>query len=502
MYLIVIGVLSIVLTLSSPLYRWVTAPGWLMSAVAGATLLPSVVGVVVNRRVLRALDRHPEHPAGAQRSFGRGMALVQGLLGVCHAGVLLCTDWQPLCRQTPLVGGWPLAPGLLALLPFLLSIVLIWIVTYPADRAVRQVALELYLIRGKPLRPVWALGQYVLYSLRHQVLFILVPMLLILAARDVVERYEGAIRRATRQTYAPDMLVGLAALLVAVIAPEILRHVWVTQRLPDGPLRDRLTVLCRRLRLRCREILVWRSGGMLVNAAVMGVVAPLRYVLITDGMLEQMDDTSIEAVFGHEAGHVKRHHILYFLLFALVSGSAVAVFTVRSRGLSRPEFELAATVVGALLLVKWGLLFGWVSRRFERQADVYGLRALALTGLPCTMPCALHAPAGNPAPAPPSWSGDALCSTAAQVFGDALHEVALLNGIQPEARSWRHSSISSRARFLQELALDPRRTRRFERSVLAAKAAILVAALAGALWAAAEMNVWGTVIGLLDMLRR
>jgi hypothetical protein len=94
------------------------------------------------------------------------MAGVQALLAVGHAAVLLCTDWQPLCRKMPVVGGWPVIGGVLALMPFLVSVVLAWMVTYPADRAVRQVALELYLIRGKPLRPVWASGQYVLYNLR------------------------------------------------------------------------------------------------------------------------------------------------------------------------------------------------------------------------------------------------------------------------------------------------------------------------------------------------
>jgi hypothetical protein len=42
--------------------------------------------------------------------------------------------------------------------------------------------------------------------------------------------------------------------------------------------------------------------------------------------------------------------------------------------------------------------------------------------------------------------------------------------------------------------------RRFERSVLAAKAAILAAALVGSLWSAAEMHVWSTVTGLLARL--
>lgn len=490
MYLVVIGVLGLVLTVSSPPCSLVVTPGLVSVAVAVATLLPAVVGFVVARRAVCVLDREPDHPSHGQAVFGRGMSLIQLLLAAGHGAVFLCTGWMPLCEQMPVVGKWPIIPVLLALVPFLLSILLVWITVYPADRAVRQIAVELYLLRGKPLRPVWPLLQYVLYNLRHQVLFILVPMLLILAVNDVVMRNRDAIRRFTKVEFSADLLVGCAAIAVAVVAPEILRHVWITQRLPDGPLRDRLQSLADRLRLRCRDILVWRSGGMIVNAAVMGVVAPLRYVLITDGMLEQLEDTKIEAVFGHEAGHVKRHHILFFLLFGLVSGCIVTIFSVRVQGLPRETYNEWLTMLLGVLALKWVVFFGWISRRFERQADIFGVRSLALSGLPCAAPCVLHTATDNPGHPP---AEDALCSTAAHVFGDALNDVALLNGIRPDARSWRHSSISSRSRFLQDLAQNPARAQRFERTVLMAKAAIFLAALVGAIWAAHDLRIWAAL---------
>ena len=502
MYLVVIGILGLVLTLSRPLYRLVDEPALVLAAAAAATLLPALISVPLARRVLRQLDLHPDQPSRGQTAFARGLVVVQGLLMVCHGGLIVCTDWLPLCERTPVVGTWPLVSGVLAILPFLGSVVLVWLAVYPADRAVRQIALEVYLFRGKPVRPVWPLLHYLLYNLRHQVLFVLIPMLLILGAHDVVMRFQRPIERMTNVAYAADLLVGLAALLVAVVTPGILRYVWVTQRLPDGPLRDRLMRLATKLRLRCREVLVWRTGGMIVNAAVMGVVAPLRYVLITDGMLEQMDDTKIEAVFGHEAGHVKRHHILYFLMFAFISGCAVTIFSLRTFGLARrdyPLYQWLATAFGLLLAAKWGVLFGWISRRFERQADVYGVRTLALSGVPCAQPCALHTPGGNPGSAP---APGALCSTAAHLFADALHEVALLNGIRPEARSWRHSSISHRSRFIQELALYPGRAQRFERSVWAVKAGIFGLALVSGVWAAYDLRIWTTLARWLALLAR
>jgi STE24 endopeptidase len=494
MYLIVIGVLSLILAFSAPPYRWVEEPGWVVAAVTGATLLPAGVAVLVCRRVLRLLDRSPADPGIGQFAFARGMMLVQGVLALAHAAVLCGTNWLPLCRRTPLVGEWPVVPGFFAAVPFLLSILLVWIATYPADRAVREIALETYLFRGRPVRPVWPLGRYLVFNLRHQVLFVLIPMLLILAARDLITMFEQPLRDLSGHAVLPDLLLGLSAAVVAIIAPMILRRVWVTQRLPDGPLRDRLLHLCRKLRMRCREILVWHSGGMIVNAAVMGVIAPFRYFLITDAMLEQMEDRRIEAVFGHEAGHVKRHHILFFLLFAFISGCVVMILGYHSRGMGRLTYQIVVAIAAVALALKWGVLFGWVSRRFERQADIYGVRTLAASGVPCQIECALHAPGVDANPGGRRSGGDPLCQTAAHIFGETLNEVALLNGIPPNARSWRHGSISSRSRTVIRLARDPQATARCERVVYRVKIAILAAALLSGLWAAWDLELW-TLLG-------
>ena len=495
MYLVVIGVLSLILAFSGPPFRWVMEPGWVVAAVAGATVLPAGVAALVGRRTLRLLDRNPADPSIGQYWFGRGMTLVQLVLAVLHGSALCTTNWLRLCRQTPLVGDWLVVPGFLAAVPFLLSVLLVWIATYPADRAIREIALEAYLFRGRPVRPVWPLPRYLLFNLRHQVLFILVPMLLILAARDLITRYQDRLRELSGQEVLPDLLLGLAAVVIAIIAPTILRRVWVTEALPAGPLRDRLLYLCGKLQMRCREILVWHSGGMIVNAAVMGVFAPLRYFLITDAMLEQMEDRRIEAVFGHEAGHVKRHHILFFLLFAFVSGCIVTSLGYRSEDMDRITYQIAVVIAATVLALKWGVLFGWISRCFERQADIYGVRTLAASGMPCRIECKLHRPEAADNPGDESGPGDPLCQTAAHVFGETLNEVAVLNGIPMEARSWRHGSISSRSRTVIKLAQDPQATARFERRVYRVKVAIFVAALLSGLWAAWDLELW-TLLGI------
>ena len=108
----------------------------------------------------------------------------------------------------------------------------------------------------------------------------------------------------------------------------------------------------------------------------------------------------------------------------------------------------------------WGVAFGWVSRRLERQADLFGAKCVTPNDEECREPCSVHRDdqtIENP--------GNSICVTAASVFVSALNRVATLNGIPREERSWRHSSIGSRMRFLMSLAGDPHRVQHFDRVI-------------------------------------
>jgi STE24 endopeptidase len=132
--------------------------------------------------------------------------------------------------------------------------------------------------------------------------------------------------------WTPDAILSGVATGVFILSPVMLRRIWRTTPLGPGPLREHLDSLCERIGFRCREILVWNSDGVMINAAVMGLFAPVRYVLLSDALLTTMSTTQIEGVFGHEVGHIRHRHIQYFLVFAwvgwlIVAGSHAGPFT-------------------------------------------------------------------------------------------------------------------------------------------------------------------------------
>jgi len=113
-------------------------------------------------------------------------------------------------------------------------------------------------------------------------------------------------------------------------------------------------------------------------------------------------------------------------------------------------------VVGSFFWV----VFGHLSRRFERQADVYGCKVVSCGSSECPPHLDLEdAPesAGRPI--------GGVCPVGVRIFADALSSVAQQNGIDPGARSWRHGSIASRIDFLHRLSASPDREAVFQRGV-------------------------------------
>jgi STE24 endopeptidase len=236
--------------------------------------------------------------------------------------------------------------------------------------------------------------------------------------------------------------------------------------------------MAQRLGFRYADILVWDTDQSLLNAGITGTLPRFRYILLTDRLIEQLDPAQIEAVFGHEIGHVWHRHLTYFGLFFL---GMVGVMALVGQGFDLAMGQLPGSWSKWLAVEPWprivewsavaislGILgafvyvvFGHLSRRFERQADVYGCRAISCGDLECPL-FGTHDEAGGRALP----KDRALCPTSIRTFSEALWYVAALNGIDPKAPSWRHGSIQGRIDFLSRLEGRPEAERRFQSRVV------------------------------------
>ena len=119
------------------------------------------------------------------------------------------------------------------------------------------------------------------------------------------------------------------------------------------------------------------------NAAVMGLVSHFRYILLSDLLLETMSDEQIEAVFAHEVGHVVHKHLIWSiaLLATLMFGISGPGQWLADHSEFLQKYPWATETVQTVMFLGIGvglfaLVFGFVSRRLERQADVFAARTI------------------------------------------------------------------------------------------------------------------------------
>jgi STE24 endopeptidase len=471
------------------------APSWLGPFAPEAAWLAWVAVAVpvafawfLARRLIGRLRRHPGNSEDLLRRYERGRRLHHVLLYSSFLAALCLFGWGDWVGAV-WKHGTTLLPGaeLLLILPFVSSLLLSWLCFYDADLAsylagirvdpslmAREAAPENLpsLLAGR-----WT---YLGYQIRQRLALVFLPLGLLLLQKELARRTESSDLQE---------LAGLVSVVLLVVAmPWAVRLLLGLRPLPDGPLRQRFLALARRLNFRYSDFLVWDTGNGIANAMVVGLLPWPRYVVFTDRLLDEFNPDEAEAVLGHEIGHIRHHHMLLYLGFLTASLAAIGA------GLNRleifrqwlelqgdPESEatfwswethaylrwlpLVAAVLAYIFVV-----FGYLSRRCERQADVIGCRAVSCKRGDCQG----HDEATVMAP---GFSG--LCPTGIQTFIRALERVAILNGINRDRpgflQSWQHSTIGRRVAFLEGMQGNPTVEPRFQRGLALVKVGLFLA---------------------------
>jgi STE24 endopeptidase len=246
------------------------------------------------------------------------------------------------------------------------------------------------------------------------------------------------------------VLVMASMVVAALLAMPILLRLFLGLRpLPPGPLRERLESTAQRLRFRYSNILVWHTRNLFANAMVTGFVPWIRYIVLTDRLIDDLTPDEIEAVFGHEVGHIKHHHLLFYLAFFVTSVLVLGLLWELAAGwfsqsgiaaalastFPDTDFEESLQVLSGFaklgtLAVYMLVCFGYLSRRCERQADLFGAQTVST-----------------------------------DVFVSALEKVADINGMPRNRFSWLHPSIDKRIDFLLEMRDHPARVPWFHFSI-------------------------------------
>lgn len=180
----------------------------------------------------------------------------------------------------------------------------------------------------------------------------------------------------------------LTIIAAFIFLPPLAILFWRCSKLEDESLAASLDELCKKAGFRHAGFRIWNVMHDSITAAIVGVIAPFHYILFTPKLLALLPPRALKAVVAHEIGHHRRHHLLVypFILFGMIGiGSAITMelypyflqlAPLMGISSSDPLLE-AITLAGlfitfALILAAYfRVVFGYFSRLFERQADLF-----------------------------------------------------------------------------------------------------------------------------------
>jgi STE24 endopeptidase len=204
--------------------------------------------------------------------------------------------------------------------------------------------------------------------------------LLSLAVGALVVALGYVVLVAVARRFGP-IAAGAAVALVAVAVVVLLPFTSSTHPVRNPQLRATIDALERRMRVEPSVVVSDNAESTTAENAEASGLGPTERVTLDQTLLRSATTAELQAVLGHELGHVQRRHILRGLAwFALAAVPLVAgiLWLVRMRwdmSLRDPAtvpVVLALGLLVATLLTPAALL---ISRRMEAEADWAGLRA-------------------------------------------------------------------------------------------------------------------------------
>jgi len=485
------------------------SPVWLTG---GALVFSMLASISLRVWVVRTLRRSPSRKSEVADVYVRLRRLMffvnVGLVAIC----VFAFGWGWFVQQTFVVAGLldldgqPLLAPFAELLvpgPYFAILFATWTIYYDAERMLHKTS-----ILGPVNRAFWSRTGYFFNNLRQFALLVMLPVMLFVTQQTLL-RFDP---ETTQTDWYRLGSVALVPVLV-LFMPLLIKPLLGLKSMPPGPVRSRMEALAARLHFRCTDFLLWPTHGATANAMIVGLLPQVRYVIFTDRILEDLPEDELDAVFGHEVGHAKHGHIWLYAVFlglSMIVLAAVLLLLDQRLTAARVKIPVWAKDWIALppMILVGGyvfLVFGYLSRRCERQADVYGCRAVSCNKSICT---------GHDETTVYPERAQGLCPTGIRTFVRALERVGLVNthgDPEPEKsrsigtlvrgffswlRAWQHSTMSRRVVFLLSLIGDPRKERRFQRAVTVLRWALILGLIA-TLYALGETVGWHELLQVL-----
>ncbi|WP_146600293.1 M48 family metalloprotease [Novipirellula aureliae] len=226
------------------------------------------------------------------------------------------------------------------------------------------------------------------------------------------------------QTGTANSILAITSLLFLCAGlPWIVSRLFKTEAL-DTATNEWVTSLLENSGLRRTKVARWNTSGRAFNAVIIGFLPPIRTMLISDRLQDELSRTQIAMVVLHEAAHLRRRHVPLRMLAILPAWGFGALVT---HVAGEASWATAAGSAAGLLMTL--IVLRMVAYRTELDADLQACRmAVAIAPLVDDVPTTYD--------------------DAATTLGLALLRVTEEHP-QNRRRTWLHPGVDERIEFMR-----------------------------------------------------
>lgn len=361
---------------------------------------------------------------GSANSYFRAEKKLSILAVGCFLFILYAFDLKYYLQPMTIGGRLPVLADYCGIAVFFVFLIILWIhARFPYERVFQN---------------SYTTGRFVLSNIKVN-LPILLPWLTLSLFFDLLSLLKVPGFTQLLQTYWGDLVLFVVFVgFLMLFFPPMVRRLWNCTPMPDGPLRWEIERFFAKQHFSA-DILIWPLfEGQVLTAGVMGLVPKFRYVMVTPALLQTMNWQELEAVLAHEIGHVKKRHlmlyVLLFLGFSVLFSAAVEplpyfilgsdwFYSLSAMFKLSPETLLAFLVAAPLLVfmvIYFRYIFGYFIRNFERQADLHVFSVLQ--------------------------NSSSLISS--------FEKIAAMSGKIRDRKNWHHFGIGERIEYLEKCEQD------------------------------------------------
>ncbi len=394
-------------------------------------------------KLLRAAEEYPAIQGAVSLRYHQVQGRLSILALVILAGYVYGLNIKYYLKFVPGFETYLTSTGFIGIMLYLLLLMVVWYWSYPVYRR----------LHGSAMTRWSFLRSHIGFQLA-----LLVPWLFISLVSDILQFFPLPVFFSSELGQA--FTSGVILIFFLLLAPWLVVRLWRCEPLPPIPARIELEEFCRTHHFKVGDFMLWPLlGGEMLTAGVMGLLPRIRYILLTRGIINLLSIDELKAVVAHEMGHVRRYHLLFYMLFFLAY--SVMVYSIQDTlllflfrqspllqwAMSPTTFHLTifsliyTLPILILMVVYFRFVFGFFMRNSERQADLFALR---LIGHPFTLV-------------------------------SSLEKIAFHSGHIEDLPSWHHFSISERIRFLKQCYEDPSLIRRHDWKLYGSAVALFTA---------------------------